>query len=72
MKWCCTCNIVALDYFIESVEVAKASRENKNNCEHWFLCHVCDVQSGCGVTKWCECALLLLLKINCLVVDVMQ
>ena len=38
-------------YLIESVkvEVAKASGEHcNNNCENLFLCHVCDVQSGCG------------------------
>ena len=51
MNWRCTCNIVAIGYFIESVEVAKASGENNNNCEHLFLCHVCDVKSGCGVTQ---------------------
>ena len=45
MNWHCTCNIVAIGYFIESVEVAKASGEhNTNNREHLFLCHVCDVQ----------------------------
>ena len=87
MNWRCTCNIVAIGYFIDPLKLRKHPVKITIT-EHLFLCHVCDVQSGCDIRKdltvmlhYSSSAVMQggvrvrtqwLLKINCLVVDVMQ